>query len=71
MDSVGAHPVTEEPDNIRSLKDLERDQILKALRHTQGNRTVAADLLGINARTLRNKINQYKDEGVEVPSASE
>ncbi len=71
VDSVGAHPVTEEPDNIRSLKDLERDQILKALRHTQGNRTVAADLLGINARTLRNKINQYKDEGVEVPSASE
>ena len=29
-----------------------------------------AELLGISVRTLRNKINQYRTEGVHVPSAS-
>ena len=45
-----------------SLKTVERDIILETLAHTCGNRTVAARLLGVSARTLRNKIAQYSLE---------
>lgn len=41
------------------LKTLERDTIVRALAHWQGNRTRAADSLGISVRTLRNKIRDY------------
>jgi len=41
------------------LKTLERDAIIRALAHRAGNRTHAADDLGINVRTLRNKIREY------------
>lgn len=46
-----------------NLEDLERQTIERALAHTQGNRTAAADLLGFSVRTLRNKLNQYASEG--------
>lgn len=51
----------------RPLADVERHLILNTLEHTLGNRTHAAQILGISIRTLRNKLNQYKDEGVDVP----
>jgi DNA-binding NtrC family response regulator len=40
-----------------SLKDAEQRLIQAALARTNGNRTHAAELLGINVRTLRNKLN--------------
>jgi DNA-binding protein Fis len=49
------------------MEEIERSHILLALESTSGNRTKTAELLGINVRTLRNKIRQYKLEGVEVP----
>ena len=49
-----------------SLRDVERDLILETLSHTHGNRTVAARLLGISVRTLRNKIAEYSAEGLCV-----
>lgn len=52
--------------NLR-LEEIERIAILKSLEHTSGNRTQAADLLGISVRTLRNKINEYKLQGLDVP----
>ena len=45
---------------LKPLEMIEQEQILRTLEHTNGNRSVAAELLGINIRTLRNKINKYK-----------
>ncbi|MFX4221435.1 MAG: helix-turn-helix domain-containing protein [Thalassobaculum sp.] len=39
--------------------------------HCLGNRTHAANILGISIRTLRNKVKQYTDEGYNVPSPSD
>ena len=53
----------------RTVADVERDLIIDTLRHCFGNRTHAATILGISIRTLRNKLKQYIDEGVDVPAA--
>lgn len=55
----------------RTVADVERDLILDTLDHCLGNRTHAARILGISIRTLRNKLNQYGDEGVFVPAPGE
>ena len=51
----------------RTVADVERDLIIETLDHCLGNRTHAANILGISIRTLRNKLKQYTDEGVDVP----
>jgi two-component system, response regulator FlrC len=51
----------------RTVADVERDLILETLTHCFGNRTHAANILGISIRTLRNKLKQYNEEGVAVP----
>ncbi len=53
----------------RTIADVERDMILNTLDHCLGNRTHAATILGISIRTLRNKLNEYKDSGVNIPAA--
>lgn len=45
------------------LENVEREYILQTLFFVQQNRTKAADVLGISIRTLRNKLNQYRQEG--------
>ena len=50
----------------RTIADIEREMILNTLDHCLGNRTHAANILGISIRTLRNKLNQYKDEGADI-----
>ena len=45
------------------IRSVERDLILETLTHTHRNRTVAARLLGISVRTLRNRIAEYSAEG--------
>lgn len=40
----------------RTIREIERDAIVKTLRETEGNRTRAAKILGISRRTLQNKI---------------
>lgn len=54
----------------RTIADVERDMILNTLDHCLGNRTHAANILGISIRTLRNKLNEYKAEGRDVPAAA-
>lgn len=55
----------EDSEGIRlmSLKEAERLLIKKALVHTSENRTQAAKILGVSIRTLRNKINEYRNSG--------
>lgn len=51
---------------LMPLHEVERLMIKKGLEATQGNRTQAAELLGISVRTLRNKLNEYKSMGLDI-----
>lgn len=51
----------------RTVADVERELILETLKHCLGNRTHAANILGISIRTLRNKLNEYANDGIAVP----
>ncbi|MGI9379926.1 MAG: sigma-54-dependent transcriptional regulator FlbD [Methyloligellaceae bacterium] len=55
----------------KTVAEVERELILETLDHCLGNRTHAATILGISIRTLRNKLNQYSGDGIEVPAARE
>ncbi|UOD35876.1 hypothetical protein DSN97_05515 [Deferribacteraceae bacterium V6Fe1] len=63
--------ITKEHDNIKleaglTISQMEQELILKTLREVDGNRTKAAELLGITVRTLRNKLNEYREKGVDL-----
>ena len=51
----------------RTVSDVERALILDTLTHCLGNRTHAANILGISIRTLRNKLKLYNESGLTVP----
>jgi two-component system response regulator FlrC len=55
----------------RTVSDVERDLILDTLTHCLGNRTHAANILGISIRTLRNKLREYTQAGVRVAPPGE
>ena len=51
----------------KTVAEVERAHILETLRYARGNRTHAANLLGISIRTLRNKLNEYATLGSNIP----
>ena len=55
----------------RTVAEVERQLILETLDHCLGNRTHAANILGISIRTLRNKLKLYSDQGVPIPGPGE
>jgi len=55
----------------RTVSDVERDLILDTLDHCLGNRTHAANILGISIRTLRNKLREYTQAGMRVTQPGE
>jgi two-component system response regulator FlrC len=61
----GASPGAAEgiPESISDvpLREVEKKIIFHTLDKTSGNRTHAAKILGISVRTLRNKLNEYKE----------
>ena len=54
-----------------TLAGMERELILRTLQQVRANRTEAARRLGISVRTLRNKLNEYRAQGVDVESLLE
>ncbi|MDF1720643.1 MAG: sigma-54 dependent transcriptional regulator [Minwuia sp.] len=55
----------------RTVAEVERQLILETLDHCLGNRTHAANILGISIRTLRNKLKAYTEDGIPVPGPGE
>ena len=51
-----------------TVAQVEQQLILDTLVHCLGNRTHAANILGISIRTLRNKLKEYSESGVSVPA---
>jgi two-component system, response regulator FlrC len=60
---AAAAPVDDKP---ASMRDLERAHILETLRAVGGSRKKAVERLGISERTLRYKLQQYREEGIEI-----
>lgn len=52
----------------QTVAEMEKTLILDTLSHCLGNRTHAATILGISIRTLRNKLNEYADQGTPIPA---
>ncbi|MDK2791473.1 MAG: two-component system, NtrC family, response regulator AtoC [Deferribacteres bacterium] len=53
-------------DTGMTISQMEQELILKTLREVGGNRTKAAEILGITVRTLRNKLNEYREKGIDL-----
>ncbi len=62
-------PDNSEPQVGQTVAGMERRLIIDTLKHTMGNRTTAANILGISIRTLRNKLKQYQEEGFDIPAS--
>jgi two-component system response regulator FlrC len=61
LDSVPA--IASSVAGVTTLSEMEKKLILQTLQITKQNKTKAAQLLGISIRTLRNKLNEYRQEG--------
>ena len=48
----------------KTIDDMERIMIMKALEDTNNNQQRAAEQLGISARTIRNKLRRYRECGI-------
>lgn len=60
---VAPETLPESGKRAENMKDLERDHILRTLAEVGGSRKQAIERLGISERTLRYKLQQYRDEG--------
>ena len=66
-----ADPILGDGDQFPTLGEVEKRLIYLALKKTGGNRNEAANLIGINVRTLRNKLKEYQGEAVEEAEVDE
>jgi len=55
----------------KTVADVERGLIIDTLQHCLGNRTHAANILGISFRTLRNEVKLCSQDGVAIPMPGE
>ena len=60
---VDAPTIAEVTKKVDNMKDLEREHILRTLAEVGGSRKLTIERLGISERTLRYKLQQYRDEG--------
>jgi DNA-binding NtrC family response regulator len=61
----GGDPILGDGDTFPTLAEVEKRLIFLALKKTAGNRNEAANLIGINVRTLRNKLKEYAGGAVD------
>jgi len=62
LESAGGTPAAAKERGARpgvTLQEMERQLLAKTLEATGGNRTRAAELMGVSLRTVRNKIREY------------
>lgn len=62
FDGPPQEPVEYRAIELMTIGEMEKLMIGKALEAVEGNRTRAAEILGISVRTLRNKLNEYRQE---------
>jgi DNA-binding NtrC family response regulator len=53
---------------IMTIEEMEHVMIMRALNESNNNQQIASERLGISARTIRNKLRKYRDEGWDVPT---
>ena len=63
---AGAALSIDEKGPVVPLREVERQMIRQALQQTDNNRTHAAKMLGISVRTLRNKLSEYRSQGIAL-----
>jgi len=56
---IGRTPGSVETAEVKTLREMEREMVVRALAKTAGNRTQAAKLLGISYPTLKKKIDEF------------
>jgi two-component system response regulator AtoC len=66
-----AHPTPIVDVGAKTLRDIEKNVILRTLLENDNNRTRTADTLGISIRTLRNKLREYRGESHSLSAAKE
>jgi DNA-binding NtrC family response regulator len=54
----------------RSIRDVERELIMRTLEHLNGDKRAAAETLGISLNTLYNRLNAYEAAGIATPPVS-
>ena len=59
---VGEEPAPSEPEELRSLDELEREHVYRVLRSTEGNKKQAAEILGVDRSTLYARLKRYAGE---------
>jgi len=68
-DNYRAAPASADPPAsagpARTMEEIEREAILRTLDQTGGNRTRAAEILGIGLRTLQRKLREYEQSPAE------
>ncbi len=71
LDGIESTPRTEtmftlDAQTSATLAEIEKAAIFRTLRLNDNNRTKTAESLGISIRTLRNKLREYREEGIAV-----
>jgi DNA-binding NtrC family response regulator len=65
LKGVAPAPAAAAPGSIRTIRELEREEILRALDETHQDKRKAAALLGISLKTLYNKLAKYGIQAVK------